>query len=799
MDIGCLEKIYLSNFNLYVEGWTIADSLKICSARNVTNIKPYLVREELNSLLDLEDDQKTGFQVMVTYSDNLDIDAEINGQWLKCEKIRLMPAGKRIKIAFRALKQFMNLLVKCPKDLFRFVFLQDQKAVPRIKAVLQGNRVVKFVRKLNPSIFKAEERKIDYSTTKICIIIPVYNAFEITQQCLDLLIRHSDLPYRLVIIEDKSTDERVRPWLRQWVKEQSLAITLIENDLNCGFIDSVNKGFSETEDETVILLNTDALAPVNWLSRIIRPLVVDTDVASITPMSNDAQILSVPVMGRKNYLEEKQAEAIDRMAAKLNPEVVTVDLPTGVGYCMAMNAKYLKLVGSFDPVFKPGYGEEVDWCQKAAALGGRNVGIGNLFVEHRGGESFGSDFKEQQIKSNSEIIDARYNRYHGQVAEFISFDPMSEARFLLSLAHYAYNQTINVYFAHTYGGGSELYLKNKLKENVQGNRGAVVLREDSADDGYRIALHDEAGVSEIIIPNLDLIRTILSLIEERHFVYSALAGARNAPGLLENVLEIYQQEKDRLTILFHDYYPLCPSFNLLNDQGSYCNLPDLETCSNCYRSLPAAKTVKVMTIEEWRKKWGRILEQSDEIVVFSAYSRNLVSKIYPDVTDKIAVRPHRLEFVPEKINNAVLNGKLVIGVLGTVVYHKGAGVLYEMADFIDGISRSIVVFGDLDPRYTHKNIKLHGPYEREQISALAEHYQISCWLIPSIWPETFSYTTHEALATGLPVFGFDLGAQAEALKDASNGFILNLEYESIESIVEEIESIVENWFTCREL
>ncbi len=43
-------------------------------------------------------------------------------------------------------------------------------------------------------------------------------------------------------------------------------------------------------------------------------------------------------------------------------------------------------------------------------------------------------------------------------------------------------------------------------------------------------------------------------------------------------------------------------------------------------------------------------------------------------------------------------------------------------------------------------------------------YGITDWLIPSIWPETFSFATHEALDTGLPVWCFDLGAQSEAVR-----------------------------------
>lgn len=44
--------------------------------------------------------------------------------------------------------------------------------------------------------------------------------------------------------------------------------------------------------------------------------------------------------------------------------------------------------------------------------------------------------------------------------------------------------------------------------------------------------------------------------------------------------------------------------------------------------------------------------------------------------------------------------------------------------------------------------------------------------MPSIWPETFSFVTHEALATGLPVYGFDIGAQGEALRRAPNGMAI---------------------------
>lgn len=42
----------------------------------------------------------------------------------------------------------------------------------------------------------------------------------------------------------------------------------------------------------------------------------------------------------------------------------------------------------------------------------------------------------------------------------------------------------------------------------------------------------------------------------------------------------------------------------------------------------------------------------------------------------------------------------------------------------------------------------------------------------SIWPETYSYTTHEMLATGLPVVSFSLGAQGDTVASHRNGIIV---------------------------
>ena len=137
----------------------------------------------------------------------------------------------------------------------------------------------------------------------ITIVLPVYNAFEVLPEVLDRVVRHTDLPWRLILIEDASTDPGIRPFLRQWVADQQLAfpgrIALIENKENQGFIRSVNAGLKRAlaYSDHVVLLNSDALVPKAWASRLMRPFIAHDRVATVTPMSNDAEIFSAQAIG----------------------------------------------------------------------------------------------------------------------------------------------------------------------------------------------------------------------------------------------------------------------------------------------------------------------------------------------------------------------------------------------------------------------------------------------------------------------------------------------------------------------
>ncbi|MEM6477872.1 MAG: glycosyltransferase, partial [Pseudomonadota bacterium] len=309
--------------------------------------------------------------------------------------------------------------------------------------------------------FKAGARRPG-PVEQVAIVMPVHNAQAVTRAALEALARHTAPPetgarhtapleadprhtapvsaparLRVVLVDDGSDEAGMAAMLRSWAETMAgrFDVTLITHHTARGFIGAVNAAFDRLmavgHGGPVVLLNSDAFVPAGWLPRLLAPLS-DPAIASVTPFSNAAEIASAPLICRNVALAPGLAARIDAVAAGLPDEPVIA--PTGVGFCMALGARWWRANPRFDPVFGRGYGEEVDWCQRAARRGGQSVIVPNLFVEHRAGASFPSAEKRALLERNGARITARYPGYDAQVQAFIAADPLRSARFALALA-----------------------------------------------------------------------------------------------------------------------------------------------------------------------------------------------------------------------------------------------------------------------------------------------------------------------------------------------------------------------------
>ncbi|WP_428663337.1 glycosyltransferase family 2 protein [Reyranella sp.] len=260
---------------------------------------------------------------------------------------------------------------------------------------------------------------------RVDVVMPVYGNRPLTMRAIDsVLAANVTEPFELIVVDDASPDAVLAAELRQ-LAERGL-VSLLVNDSNLGFVRSANRGLLLHENRDVVLLNSDTQVFGDWLGRLLAVLHGAPAIATATPLSNAATILSYPVTLRENARTGLDFAALDEICARANQK--PVELPTGIGFCMAIKRTCIDEIGAFNAAqFGLGYGEENDFCRRAAEKGWRNVAATNVFVWHRGGGSFGGQ-REKLVAAAQLSLERLHPGYRALVGEFIAHDPLKAVR-----------------------------------------------------------------------------------------------------------------------------------------------------------------------------------------------------------------------------------------------------------------------------------------------------------------------------------------------------------------------------------
>lgn len=263
------------------------------------------------------------------------------------------------------------------------------------------------------------------TTAPLRVIVPVHDGWDALGACLASLERTVREPHHVELIDDASRDPRVRPRLADLAARDPGRFTLVTQDRNLGFVATVNAAMARTRND-VVLLNSDTIVTEGWLERLMACRESDPRIATATPFSNNAEICAFPRFCEPNPLPADPDE-IARACAAAGPPTYP-DLPTGVGFCLFIRRRTLDAIGDFDAAtFGRGYGEENDFCLRAAAHGWRNVLCDDAYVAHVGNVSFGA-LGVGPGGVNAARLAARYPDYNRRVADFIAADPLRARR-----------------------------------------------------------------------------------------------------------------------------------------------------------------------------------------------------------------------------------------------------------------------------------------------------------------------------------------------------------------------------------
>lgn len=247
----------------------------------------------------------------------------------------------------------------------------------------------------------------------IDIIVCVHNALEDVKRCFDSILKHTALPYQLILVDDGS-DAATEAYLNEF-KEKHAGTKLIRNGVAKGYTLAANIGMRASTAPYLILLNSDTLATPGWVDRLYRATQIDSSIAVVGPLANTASWQSIPKLSDNgdwadNPLPpgvsvEEMAELVAEYSGYLFPEVPLLN-----GFCMMIRRTALDKVGLFDEEsFGQGYGEEDDFNFRVGYSGLKKVIADDTYIYHAQSKSYSSE-KRMRL---SAISGEKLKKKHG--------------------------------------------------------------------------------------------------------------------------------------------------------------------------------------------------------------------------------------------------------------------------------------------------------------------------------------------------------------------------------------------------
>lgn len=616
---------------------------------------------------------------------------------------------------------------------------------------------------------KLELKPLVDCTPILDIIVPVYRGLDATRRCLESLLRFpQQTPYEIVVINDDSPEPELSTYLQEMA--QMSKFTLLENPINLGFVNSVNRGLVLHPERDIVLLNSDTEVHGNWLDRLYGCAHHDPQVGTVTPFSNHATICSYPRFIQDNPLPEYwPLDLLDNLFAEINAKQY-LEIPTGVGFCMYVTRHCLNQVGFFDALlFKKGYGEENDFSIRATNLGFKHFLCGDTFIYHQGRVSFGEKFKVLGATAQK-TLEEKYPHYPVLIENFCTKDPIRMLRRRIDMARLACSQRKRILFiTHARGGGTEKHVQ-ELAQILEGDFEIFILRPtDPKGVSIEWARSGEEFIVYFRLPYS--YSELVDFLEDMGIFYIHL---HHIIELNQQVLQLAQDLHVPYDVTVHDYYPICPQINLISEDGYYCGEPDTRGCDFCLAKRPGLWGMDILS---WRAFFRNILANAKRVIAPSHDVLERVKSYIPEARYVYLPHPELFTF-PASDLRPLVKRELKVLVLGVLSVAKGLRLLEACA--LDAKKRKLPLFFrvigypfDEAIKEPDSPLSFYGPYSDKELPMLIERERADIVFFPALWPESYSYTLSYAINSRLPIAAPKLGAFQERLADYPSALLLD--------------------------
>lgn len=229
---------------------------------------------------------------------------------------------------------------------------------------------------------------------RVAVVILNWNSASDTLSAVESVLRMDFPNYRLLIIDNGSTDDSVAMLARI----EDSRVELIRSPENLGFTGGCNRGFDwalKNGVDYVWLLNSDAVTGVGTLSSLVRAAETDTAIGLVSPLIASLQQPSRFIYAGSFYdarlpgFKLTRDVEVGRRWVKENPSTVIL-----LGTALLVRTELIRKIGKLDDRFFA-YWEDTDLSMRSNEAGFRNVVDFASTVSHS--EKFPTD-RPQDIK-----------------------------------------------------------------------------------------------------------------------------------------------------------------------------------------------------------------------------------------------------------------------------------------------------------------------------------------------------------------------------------------------------------------
>lgn len=270
----------------------------------------------------------------------------------------------------------------------------DKQSNELLNNLISGGKVIEPI---NRELMNSEDFIFKGS---VDVIVCVHNALEEVKKCLESIdTHHPKNNFRLIIINDGS-DEITSDFLYKFSKIRKWVV-LKRKKTGSGYSKAANRGLKISTADLVFLLNSDTIVTNRWIDKMAEVMFSGLNVGIVGPISSAASHQSIP-----NHISARGQTATNALPKGYTPEDMNIFcekvahsstlVPLVHGFCQAIRREVIEKIGYFDDKhFPKGYGEENDYCFRAADAGFTLAIATHTYIYHSKSKSY---IDEERIK-----------------------------------------------------------------------------------------------------------------------------------------------------------------------------------------------------------------------------------------------------------------------------------------------------------------------------------------------------------------------------------------------------------------